>query len=81
MTAYLVAHFRIVRGQPVFLGTCIYSEPGDSVTSAIGPNKWAVTVLEADAPTFHEAINALLEMRDSAHERCDRWAFDALKER
>lgn len=80
-TVYLVAHFRIIGGQPFFLGTCLLSEGGDSLTGGIGRDRWSCTVISMRGTSYSDAKENLMKMRDTAYGDLYKWAFDAMVER
>jgi hypothetical protein len=80
-TAYLVAHFRIIGGQPFFQGTCILSEGGDEYTGGIGRDRWSATVISMPGSSFAEALENLMKLPGTPYGDLYKWAFDALVER
>lgn len=78
-TAYLVAHFEIVGGEPVFIGTGVYSSGAQRLTCGIGRERFAADVIQADGDTYEDALSHMRRLRDEPTiQTVFSWAFDAL---
>ena len=81
-TAYCIAFFNTKSGTPVFTSTGIFSEKARSLSSAIGPGRFACDVMEAQGDSYEEAKKNLLEALEFApNKKVFGWALDALENR